>query len=250
MGEYPALRDPMFTLFSQIVSVVLIAATFLADSAEVDAAIIVTQDATLFSDGIIDWAQLPSDFSSSAFQVNVAGAGGPAANVVSVPFPHQLLRTTQSAGWAGNFAPGEELLYSVNGSRRFQIRFENPVMGLGTQFQSSIYGVFTASLTPLDAAGQALTSAFTVNGNSTSAADDSAIFAGMLSSEQNIYGVELGVRVDQTFQPFTISALLTAGVPAAVPEPATFSLLLSALVPIVLVPIVVRRTRRQALKDL
>ncbi len=219
----------MSTLLAQIVSVVLIAATFLGDSAEVDAAIIVTQDPALFSDGIIDWAQLPSDFGSSAFQVNVAGAGGPTANVVSVPFPHQLLRTTQSAGWAGNFAPGEELLYSVNGSRRFQIRFENPVMGLGTQFQSSIYGVFTASLTPLDAAGQALTSAFTVNGTSNSAADDSAIFAGLLSSEQNIYGVELGVRVDQTFQPFSINAVLTAGSTAAVPEPSSVSMMLVSL---------------------
>ena len=117
-------------------------------------------------------------------------------------------------------------------------------MGLGTQFQSSIYGAFTASLTPLDAAGQALTSSFFVDGNSTSAADDSAIFAGLLSSEQNIYGIELGVRVDQSFQPFTINAVLTAGAPAAVPEPASFSVFLAATV-----AFVVRCLRRHVIKS-
>ena len=104
----------MFTLVVRIVTAVSIAAICLMNNCIVQGAIIVTQDATMFSDGIIDWAQLPSSFSSSSFEVNVTGAGGPTADVVSVPIPHQLVRTTQSVGWAGNFAPGEELLYSVN----------------------------------------------------------------------------------------------------------------------------------------
>jgi hypothetical protein len=147
------------------------------------------------------------------------GTLGPAGTVVANPF--QILSTsgrsvsvsqptqfgpfgvfeqappTTAGSWNGNFAPGDMLLKGGNlGMKESDPTTLNfgatAVAAGGAQIQSDYSGSFTAEVQALDASGNVLAS-FTEVGNSTNAADNSAIFIGISSSSANIYQIALSL---------------------------------------------------------
>lgn len=96
--------------------------------------------------------------------------------------------------WPGNFAPGDNLLWVQFGGNpdNLVLTFSTPVSGAGMQIQSNpntSLGPFTATIQAFN--GTTLLGSFTENGNSNGAADNSAIFIGVLSSTANITSLVL-----------------------------------------------------------
>lgn len=158
-----------------------------------------------------------------------------------------MQRLDQDNGWSGNFGAGEELLWTgTGGGGPITLNFSSPVAGAGSQIQYNFIGAFMADIQAFDSLNNLLGS-FTLNGNSTSDGDDSAIFIGILSSSTDISRLVFGVP-NPTFpfpQDFAINNVIVQGTadPVAVPEPATLVLLgLGGLG-------VVRRLRRTSQKN-
>jgi hypothetical protein len=104
---------------------------------------------------------------------------------------------TTADSWNGSFAPGDMLLYGGNrGSKKsdpYTLNFGvTPIAAGGAQIESDYNGKFTAEVQALDAKGNVLAS-FTEVGNSTHAADNSAIFIGISSTSVNIYQIALSL---------------------------------------------------------
>jgi hypothetical protein len=145
------------------------------------------------------------------------GTLGPAGTIVSSPFtilstggrsvsvsqPAQFggfavfeqTPPTSAGSWNGNFAPGDMLLYGGElGSKTsdpYTLDFgATAVASGGAQIEANYQGKFTAEVQALDANGHVLAS-FTEVGDSTHAADNSAIFIGISSSSANIYQIAL-----------------------------------------------------------
>ena len=114
----------------------------------------------------------------------------------------------QSNGWAGNFAPGDNLLWS-QGSGPITIAFANPVFGAGAKIMANYYGTFTANLTAYDVSNNSL-GTFNLPGLSTSNADNSAIFIGVKDSTASI--AKLTFSVPDT-EDFAVGRLSVAAVP-------------------------------------
>jgi hypothetical protein len=133
-------------------------------------------------------------------------------------------RLTQGVSFGGNFAPNEPLLYNgaAYGSNAGDLifTFDTPVFGVGANFMSNFYGNFVARLTLNDG------SFFDVNGVSTGAGDGSAAFVGAKNAVANITSVTFHQQAGTGGNDFAIDSLdlLTAG--GAVPEPATWALLI------------------------
>jgi hypothetical protein len=100
--------------------------------------------------------------------------------------------TIQSSSWAGNFAPGDNLLWVRRGccpepSDSLTLTFSSPIAGGGLQIQSNPFnalGTFSAKIQAFN--GTTPLGSFTVVGNSNSNADNSAPFIGVSSSAANI----------------------------------------------------------------
>ena len=116
----------------------------------------------------------------------------------------------QSNGWAGNFAPGDNLLWS-QGSGPITIAFANPVFGAGAKIMANYYGTFTANLTAYDVSNNSL-GTFNLPGLSNGNADNSAIFIGVADSTASIAKLTFSVPVAYSNpQDFVINRLSVAG---------------------------------------
>jgi hypothetical protein len=83
-------------------------------------------------------------------------------------------RRDQGNGWGGNFAPGDELLWTNSpGQGPLTFNFSTPITGVGANIQADFFGAFTAQI--CDQANNC----FSENGNSNSNGDGSAIFIGL-----------------------------------------------------------------------
>jgi len=123
-------------------------------------------------------------------------------------------------GWAGNFLPGEALIYTWP-STPITLSFDQPLSGIGMQVEHGYYGAFTATIQAFDVGGALLGSA-SRQGVGTSAADGSAIFIGIGSDEGNIQrlainSISLVNGRDGEFAINYVSA-------AMVPEPSSMAL--------------------------
>lgn len=89
-------------------------------------------------------------------------------------------RRDQGVGWYGNFAPGDELLWtgSTDGPMTFTFLNGFTVSGVGTQIETDSPGDFTAFIQAYDAENQLIAS-FSEDGNSNYNNDGSAIFIGL-----------------------------------------------------------------------
>jgi hypothetical protein len=202
-----------------------------ADTARAGYAL-VTSRAALGGTDSIDWAQLGPELTVVPSPAAVMSAGGVSATVSQPVSPFE--RRDEGTTWFGNFAPGDALLYTSNvtvgGSGPMTIDFgSTSVVAAGAQIQAVFYGTFTGRVEALDGMGMVLAS-FDVPGLSDGAADNSAIFLGIVATGGDSFAQ---VRFD-TFDSFDTSDFainrldLTVGGAAAVPAPAGLVLLAAA----------------------
>lgn len=181
---------------------------------------LVTFESEVSGGGTLDWnsigpantvvssaANLPTGIAGITANVSPAGGGGSGGasggGAGGGAGGGSLARTTQGSSatdWNGNFAPGESLL-STSDSDPLRLDFSAPIQGIGAQIQPSVDGPFSATI---DVYGndQSLLNSFTVDGVSTNAGDNSAIFLGVSGPTNQIAAVDFsvsGVPPETTF---------------------------------------------------
>lgn len=142
-----------------------------------------------------------------------------------------VFRRDQGVDWIGNFAPADQLLFTPNNIEALGFAFgpARDVFGAGAQIQNQALGDFTATLSvfgtsPLDLVGR-----MSLEGLATAAADNSALFFGVLS-DSPIFGVSYTTSITGLPTGFAVNRLDL--VERAVPEPPmllTFALALLAI---------------------
>jgi len=213
---------------------------------------LVSSESGITADGLIDWGVKGSDGTivPQPFTIPVPGVSG--LEVTVSQSAHDFLRVDQSnmdqSGglWKGNFAPGEKLLSTrvpeIGGTGPVSFVFNSPVQGVGAQIQAFSHGSFTATIEAFNSSNVSLGGPFTLTGNSTNAADDSAIFIGILSNAVDISKVVFGVpdvAPGGLVQEFAINGPRIQV--AAVPEPKTYAMLMAGLG---LLGLIARRRRK------
>jgi VPDSG-CTERM motif len=170
----------------------------------------------------IGWGQLGPAYTVLSSPLSVVSGGGLTATVTDVNGNFE--RRDEGNGWAGNFAPGDALLWNQGSGGNITIAFGSPIYGAGAFIQSDDYGAFTAFISAYSGATLLGTEAF--NGDSTGANDGSAIFAG-LDSASPITSVVFGLTAPPN-DDFAIDALdldTTNVVKLGVPDAGSTSLL-------------------------
>jgi hypothetical protein len=152
------------------------------------ASIITYNDRGLFPDNnSVGWAQLGAVESAvtSGTVANAANFG--TVVTVSSGDGSALKRHTQVFySWVGNFAAGDELIaHTENRYTTLIFDFSTNISGGGAQIQTALYGSFTGHLYAYDA-GLNLLGTYNLAGNSNDHADNSAIFMGIYSTENDI----------------------------------------------------------------
>jgi hypothetical protein len=176
---------------------------------------VVTSRAALAGNDFVNWNGFgasptvvpnPSNISSNTGIINVT---------VSMP-SGQFRRLDQGGGWAGNFASGDHLLYTNDNPGPMVILFDNPVNGAGAQIQAEAFGSFTATINVYDASNT-LIGSFNLAGNSTNAADNSAIFLGVKDNAPTIKRIEYTVNTSEGYFAINQLDLIDPEAPESVP---------------------------------
>ena len=161
----------------------------------------VHSSAGLPQDGSIDWSNLgplPSSVSSGV-AVPIAGLAGSTMTIsTATGLPARTLSNCSSGGscgWYGNFASGASVLWmggTYNGSTGewapngpLTISFNSPQRGLGFQIMADELGPFTATVCAYSSTN-ALLGCVPFSGNSSVAADGSAVFIGLYDDAAEI----------------------------------------------------------------
>ena len=133
----------------------------------------------------IDWGDLGSQSGSIPQPITIRSDAGLQALVtnssnppVASPAPFNRAKQDFFSGWRGNFALGDELIYTAS-QRIITIDFPSAVVAAGMQVQPGTLIIqFTTRVEALDASGAVL-AFFDVIGISTNAEDNSAPFVGI-----------------------------------------------------------------------
>ena len=171
-----------------------------------------------------------------------------------------LNRAQEGLDYTGNFAPGAQLLLQPFISDEMTVGFFNtlifpqPVAAVGTQIQPladlshGFVGPFTGTMHVLTDDG--LNVNFSVVGNSTQAEDNSAPFIGVVSTTDDIIGVQFFADVGNPMFPEAGNIAINQMEVRVVPEPSSALLAASAVVAMLSLGIFRRRviTRREATK--
>jgi hypothetical protein len=128
-------------------------------------------------------------------------------------------------GWAGNFNPGDELLWTA-GNGPLTLTFNQPLSGLGANIQADFYGGFTALLQVFNTGG-GLIESFSEAGYSDGSNNGSAIFIGV-ANDPGIAAAEFSLT-SATYNTGDFSINQLDIDPSQVPEPKSVLLFGSAL---------------------
>lgn len=190
-------------------------------------AIINFSDQALFPDNnYVDWSQFGPPFSGVASGSVATAAFFGTTVTVSTDTSTPMLRRNQGAGWNGNFAPGDALIHSQLDNDRIILDFSRDIWGGGAQFQRNNVGSFTGTLEAYDA-GLNLLGSFNLAGNSHSGADNSAIFLGIFSTDNDVR--RLVFFVDNATRNFAMNQVEFLQCFSPAPIPGTLVLLGSGL---------------------
>jgi hypothetical protein len=168
----------------------------------------------------IGWGQMGSTFSQFNSAQNVTSGGGINATVNDAGSLFQ--RLDEDNGWAGNFSPGDNLLWTeANGP--LTIDFATALYGAGAQIQQNDYGSFTAVITAYD--GAVLLGSESINGVSNDNDDGSAVFIGLHSPSADITSVVFSLSAGSSTTDFAINKL-DLSTKSSVPDAGSTSCLL------------------------
>lgn len=162
----------------------------------------VTNRADLGANDSVNWGVLGDESTSvlSTFKITSANDLN-----LTVSCPGTFLRVDEGSRVHGNFAQGDKLLFSKSPDGAITIDLGTPVLGVGTQIQAALFGAFTGVMEVFDSNGRSL-AIFSLSGKSNDAADNSAIFLGILSNAANISRLKLYVPENDGYG-FTINKL-------------------------------------------
>ena len=202
--------------------VCLVPAVMLTTVMPVDASVIlVTDRATLAGNDFIDWGQLGYQYTLVVSPFGVTSNLGQSIGG-SKPSGVFLQRLNESSGWRGNFAPGDEALWTFNSDGPILLDFSSLISGGGAQIQQKVYGAFTARIEAFNAGGGSL-GFFDLAGDSSDAEDNSAIFIGIQSDSADIDKIAFKIVAKSDFAINQFDFISDGR--TQVPEPTTLALL-------------------------
>jgi hypothetical protein len=200
-----------------------------------DPVTLVTSRAALNPTDSLDWGKLGGNGSNPPYPIVTTTTGGvPVTASRSIPTttPFEIVvQTPPGTGWSGNFAPGDSLLWEALGGNpeptaSLVLTFGSPIAGAGLQIQPDIrmgavdVGPFTATIQAFN--GGTLLGSFTEAGNSTQAADNSAIFIGVEGSTDDITSLVIGMSAftgPPNGNDFAVNKLSITTTTSPTPEP-------------------------------
>ena len=151
----------------------------------------------------IDWSQLGGAGTTISVPASVTSNRSKTATVSALT---SLYAMVQGTNWAGNFSPGDALLYSW-GNTEITITMGSAVAGLGCQIQSSQGGPYYGEIDVYDVSDTKILN-FKSYGVSNSNADGSAVFIGARSQSKNIKKVVFSLFETSKPGKFVINRLL------------------------------------------
>jgi hypothetical protein len=220
--------------FSRALPALLLATAVLGSASTAQAStVLASSEATVANDGLVNWGALGADGTiiNNPFTIAVPGVSGLQMTVSQQQ--NAFERREQGMGWGGNFADGEQVLWSSASNAPMTFEFTDGISGFGAQIQSNFWGAFTATISAYDAS-DVLLGTFTRIGASNGYGDDSAIFIGITSSNLDIRRVVISVPIsERAIQDFAINGPRIQGIQTGAvttraitnPEPASMILL-------------------------
>lgn len=200
----------------------------LATSTRADSFSNITSVGDLGANASINWGQFGACVDEVASPSTVIATNGLSATASVFPlFGQETIQRNANGtggcandGWFGNFAPGDNLLWTEDNGPLF-LSFSTPVAGVGMQIDGSdvaTINVFTDNQILMP------TATFSENVRGGFTADGSATFIGLLDlTGQNIRAVEITTPGRQDFAVDTVFL-------NAIPEPSTLLLLGTGIV--------------------
>jgi PEP-CTERM motif len=151
--------------------------------------VLVTQRSALGGTDSLVWGTLGPEFTTVGSPFDIVSTHGLTVEVNKPTGDFERRDQLGASHWDGNFAPGDTLIWNgPNGTGGpVTVTFPVPINAGGAQIQNMFLGAFTAQLEAFDTMGNLL-GAVTETGNSTTAADNSAIFLGV----QDTNGFQIG----------------------------------------------------------
>ncbi len=198
-------------------------------ASQVQALSFVGSRAALAGNDFIDWGSLGPEFTVVPSPSSTSSNGGLGATVSSSN-GLDMTRLDQSSGWAGNFAPGDHLLWNTTGQGDIIIDFATGIYGVGAQVQADFYGAYTGTISAYDQFNNLLGS-FAFNGVASGNADNSAVFAGVQDTTADIYRIVFSTTDIFGGNDFAINQLdILTNAPGVPDTGATLSLLSLAII--------------------